>query len=93
MMKNLSTAIEVAADYALHLHKQDGVPKQKAIAAGAASVVRAVRATRVNDAKGFIVPPRRGPAKDAGVGFSGDVIMGAGSLLSAFGWIKNLVGG
>jgi len=92
MMKNLSTAIEVAADYALHLHKQDGVPKQKAIAAGAASVVRAVRATRVNDANGFIVPPRK-YVKDAGVGFSGDAIMGAGSLLSAFGWIKNLVGG
>lgn len=90
MMRNLGTAIEVAAEYALHLHKEDGVPKAKAIAAGTAAVVRAVRATRVNDANGFI-PQRK--VRDAGVGFSGEAIMGAGSLLSAFGWIKNLVTG
>lgn len=85
-MKKLAAAIDVAAEYAYHLHKDDGVPKRKAIAIGAAAVVRAAR----SNPSGFV--SHRKP-RDAGVGFSGSAIMGAGSLLSTLGWIKNLVTG
>lgn len=81
----LDTAIDVAAEYAAHLHFQDGVPRQQAIAAGVAAVVRAARAHPGR------IPARR--ARDAGVGFDSSTVMGVGSVLSAVGWIRKLVTG
>jgi hypothetical protein len=85
-MSRLSAAIDVAAEYAYHLYKEDGVPKRRAIAIGAAAVVRATR----SGAPGRLTDCR---VKDAGVGISGETIMGVGSLLSAVGFIKRLVTG
>lgn len=85
-MSKLSAAIDVAAEYARHLHQEDGVPKAKAVQIGVAAVIRAARS---NPSK-FVT--HRKP-KDAGVGFSGSALMGAGSLLSAVGWLRNLVTG
>ena len=44
--KSLHRAIRVAADYAVHLHKDDGVPKQRAIQTAARAVLRTVKAKR-----------------------------------------------
>lgn len=85
-MSKLSAAIDVAAEYAYHLHHDDGVPKPQAIRVGVAAVVRAARA---HPSK-FVT--QRTP-KDAGVGFDSSTLMGAGSLLSAVGWIRKLVTG
>ena len=85
-MSKLSAAIDVATEYAVHLHKQDGVPKKQAIAIGVAAVVRAARA---NPSR-FVT--HRKP-KDTGMGWSGSTIMGLGSVLSAVGFVKNLVTG
>jgi hypothetical protein len=85
-MSRLSAAIDVAAEYAYHLHHDDGVPKQKAISVGVAAVVRAARA---NPSR-FV--PHRKP-QESGLGFSSSTLMGVGSVLSAVGWIRNLVTG
>ncbi len=85
-MSRLSAAIDVATEYAVHLHRQDGVPKEKAIQVAVDSVVRAVRSKPSK----FVTS--RSP-KDAGVGFSGSAMMGAGSVLSALGWLRNIVMG
>jgi hypothetical protein len=85
-MSHLKAAIDVAAEYAYHLSHDDGMPKARAISIGVAAVVRAARS---NPAR-FVTA--RQP-KEAGVGWSGASLMGAGSLLSAVGWIRNLVTG
>jgi len=85
-MNRLSAAIDVAAEYAYHLHHDDGLTKPQAIRIGVAAVVRAARSNPTR-----FVTARR--PKDAGVGWSGASLMGAGSLLSAVGWIRNLVTG
>lgn len=85
-MSRLSAAIDVAAEYALHLHKQDGVPKVKAIQVGVAAVLRA---TRSNPSK--FVTQRK--SMNAGVGFDSSTIMGVGSVLSAVGFVRKLVTG
>jgi hypothetical protein len=90
-MKKLSAAIDVAAEYAYHLYRDDGVPKEKAIAAGVAAVVRAAKVNKGSGSGKLHVPHRK--AKESGVGFSGQTLMGAGSLLSAAGWLRTLVGG
>jgi hypothetical protein len=81
----LDTAIDVAAEYAAHLHFQDGVPREQAIAAGVAAVVRAARAHPGR------IPARR--PKDAGIGWSGPALAAVGSSLSTIGWLKTLFGG
>lgn len=93
MMGNLKAAISVAAEYSYHLHRDDGVPKDRAIAAGVSAVVRAARANREYDGRNarYLVPPRK--PREAGVGFDASSLMGVGSLLSAVGWIRNLVTG
>jgi hypothetical protein len=88
-MSKLDAAIDVAAEYAYHLYKDDGVPQDKAIAAGVSAVVRAARAHPGTDKQRL----RNRTVRPSGVGFSGQEIMGAGSLLSAVGWIRNLVTG
>lgn len=86
-MRSLDAAIDVAAEYAAHLHYQDGVPADKAIAAGVAAVVRAARAHPGR------IPPRK-PQESTGVGmWSGPAIAAVGSSISAFGWLKTLFGG
>jgi hypothetical protein len=84
-MSRIDAAIDVAAEYAAHLHFQDGVPREQAIAAGVAAVVRAVRAHPGR------IPPRR--QKESNLGWSGTALAAIGSSLSAIGWIKTLLGG
>lgn len=87
-MSRLAAAIDVAAEYAVHLHTKDGVPKDRAIAVGVSAVVRAARA---NPQK-FLTTRRSSLPKDAGVGWSGQTIAGIGSTLSAIGWLKTFFG-
>jgi len=82
-MSRLAAAIDVATEYAVHLHEKDGVPKDQAIAIGAAAVVRAARG---NPSK--FVTQRK--VKDAGVGFDASTVMGVGSVISAVGFISKL---
>ena len=86
-MSRISTAVDVATDYAYHLHSVDGVPKPQAIAIGVASVVRAVRA---NPAR-FVT--QRQPPAESGVGWSGQVLSLVGSSLSVVGLLKTIFGG
>ncbi len=94
-MRKLDVAISVAADYAYHLYKEDGVPKDKAIAAGVSAVVRAARQNGTTS----MIPSRRKhhaaaqPAASSGMGLSAETMLGVGSLISAAGWIKRLVVG
>ena len=88
-MAKLDAAIDVAAEYAYHLYRDDGVPRDKAVAAGVAAVVRAARTHQTVKSSG--VTPRR--QKDAGVGFDSSTLMGVGSVLSAFGWVRKIVTG
>lgn len=46
MSHDMRVAIRVAADYAEHLHRDDGVPKRAAVLAAARAVVRAHRADK-----------------------------------------------
>lgn len=85
-MSRLGAAIDVAAEYAYHLHHDDGVPKPQAIKIGVAAVVRAARS---NPSK-FVT--HRKP-QESGLGFDSSTIMGIGSVLSAVGWIRKLVTG
>jgi len=41
--KGIHRAIRVAAEYAAHLHRDDGVPKPKAIQVGARAVLNTVK--------------------------------------------------
>ncbi len=41
--RSLHRAIRVAAEYAVHLHKDDGVPKAKAIHVGSRAVLNTVK--------------------------------------------------
>jgi hypothetical protein len=88
-MSRLSAAIDVAAEYAFHLYKEDGVPKEKAIRIGVDAVVRAARS---NPSK-FVTHRANRKVKDAGVGFDSSTIMGIGSVLSAVGFVRKLVTG
>lgn len=86
-MSRLAAAIDVAAEYAWHLHTVDGIPAPQAIKIGVAAVVRAVR---VNPSR-FVTA--RAPAQpQSGVGWSGAVLAAIGSSLSAIGWLKTLFG-
>lgn len=85
-MSHLRAAIDVAAEYAAHLHRADGVPKRKAILVGAAAVIRVAR---TNPSR--FVPHRK--SQESGLGFDSSTIMGVGSVLSAVGWIRKLVTG
>lgn len=89
-MSRLSAAIDVAAEYAVHLHDRDGLSKEQAIAVGVSAVVRAARA---NPQK-FMTPrrSRHEQTTESGVGWNGAALAAVGSTLSAIGWIKTLFG-
>lgn len=89
MMSRLSVALDVATDYAYHLHTVDGLPQTQAVSIGAASVVRAVRA---NPSR-FVTPRLPSQPVDSGVGWSGQVLSLVGSSLSVVGLLKTLFGG
>lgn len=44
--KGIRRAIRVATEYAIHLHKDDGVPRAKAIHVGARAVLNTVKKRR-----------------------------------------------
>jgi hypothetical protein len=85
-MSRLSAAIDVATEYAWHLHTTDGVPAPQAIQIGVAAVVRAARS---NPAR-FVTP--RQPV-ESGVGWSGQALSLVGSSLSVIGLLKTIFGG
>jgi hypothetical protein len=85
-MSHLKAAIDVAAEYAYHLHHDDGMPKPRAVSIGVAAVVRAAR---TNPSK-FVTHRKQ---KETGVGWSGPALAAIGSSLSAIGWIKTFVTG
>lgn len=87
-MSRLAVALDVATDYAYHLHSVDGVPQAQAVLVGAASVVRAIRA---NPSK--FVTPRQPATPDNGLGWSGQALSLVGSSLSVIGLLKTLFGG
>ena len=87
-MSRISTAVDVATDYAYHLYSVDGVPKPQAIAIGVASVVRAVRA---NPSR-FVTQRQQQPV-ESGVGWSGQALSLVGSSLSVIGLLKTIFGG
>jgi hypothetical protein len=87
-MSRLSAAIDVATEYAVHLHEKDGLPREQAIVVAVSAVVRAARA---NPQK-FLTPRKQRPVQTAGVGWSGTALAAIGSTLSAIGWIKTLFG-
>ena len=85
-MSRLAAAIDVAAEYAWHLHTTDGIPASQAIQIGVAAVVRAARS---NPAR--FVTARA--TNDSGVGWSGQAVSLIGSSLSVIGLLKTLFGG
>ena len=87
-MSRLAAAIDVAAEYAFHLHKEDGVPKDRAIAIGASAVVRAAKA----NPHGFLTPRRSRREPEAAPAKGGGALEVVGSTLSAISWFKMLFG-
>lgn len=85
-MSRLAAAIDVAAEYAWHLHTKDGIPAPDAIKIGVAAVIRAAQS---NPAR-FVTS--RIP-KESGVGWSGQVLSLVGSSLSVLGLLKTIFGG
>lgn len=82
MDARLDLGIRVAAEYAVHLTRDDGLPPARAIALASGAVVRAFRSM---------------PASEAGIGFLYnpvgimDSLVGVGSVISGAGWLGKVL--
>lgn len=85
MKHGLRVAVRVAADYALHLHKDDRVPRARAVRAAALAVIRAARAERPGPGGGLGNPE---PVEQGGLVKTAILLSGLAAAGKLLGWLR-----